>query len=149
MPKSGTAELNREPRNLRTASRPIVKLISTHRADPAESARRRETEERARSCAFYSVGKVPPWPRSYSPLGDRSFIRTMTDLERKTFTNLIPIHTLTAFTAASTDAALKEREQAEVRKHTSIGSTPPHVAHTRRAQHRQCTQVGNRGNTVP
>ena len=117
-PKLGIAELNRELRNLHTASRPIVKLISTHRENPAESARRRETEERARSCAFYSVGKDPPWPRSHSPLGDLPFIRNMTDLERKTFTNLIPnlipIHTLTAFTAACTDTALKEREQAEV-----------------------------------
>ena len=124
-PKSGTAERIREPRNLRTASRPIVKLISTHRADPAERARQVETEERARSCAFYSRGHVSPWPRNFSPLGDPAFIRTMTDLERKAFTNLIPIHALNAFTAACTDAALKEREQAEVRKHMSIGSTPP------------------------
>jgi hypothetical protein len=122
-----TAELNREPQNLRTAQepRPSVRLISTHRPDSAEIARRLEVAERTQACVIYSRGEVPSWLRNYSPLEDVQFIRNMTASEQAAFANLIPIQALTAFMAASTDAALQEREHAEVRKHTNIGSTPP------------------------
>jgi hypothetical protein len=122
-----TAELNREPQNLRTAqeSRPSVRLISTHRPNSAEITRQLEVAERTQACAIYSRGEVPSWLRNYSPLEDVHFIRNMTASEQTAFANLIPIQTLTAFMAASTDAALQEREHAEVRKHANIGSTPP------------------------
>ena len=122
-----TAELNREPRSLRTIqdSRPSVRLISTQSRDPAERARQLEMAERTQACAIYSRGEVPSWPRNYSPLGDLSFIRNMTELEQTTFANLIPIPNLATFMAASDEAVLQEREQTEVRKYANAGRTPP------------------------
>jgi hypothetical protein len=144
------AELNREPRNLRTAheSRPSVRLISTHRPDSAERARRLEVAERTQACAIYSRGEVPSWLRNYSPLGDLLFIRNMTEPEQTAFANLLPIPALIAFIAASTDTALQEREQAEVRKHVRIGSTPPWHAtggHTETANLTVRTPTTDRG----
>jgi hypothetical protein len=72
----------------------------------------------------------------------------MTGPEQTAFANLIPVPTLTAFMAASTDAALQEREHAEVQKHVSIGSTPPWHAtggHTETANLTARTPTTDRG----
>jgi S-formylglutathione hydrolase FrmB len=66
--------------------------------------------------------------RNDSPLDDLTFIRNMTGSEQTAFAHEIPIPGLTAFLAASTDAALQEREQAEVRKHANNGRMPPWYA---------------------
>ena len=84
-----------------------------------------EDAGRTQAWAIYSRGGVPSWLSNYSPLEDVHFIRNMTASEQTAFANLIPIQALTAFMAASTDAALQEREHAEVRKHANIGSTQP------------------------
>ena len=125
-----TVEPNRELRNLRTerGSQPSVRLSPTHETDSAERARRWEMAERVEACAIYSRGEIPSWMRSYSPLDDLPFLRGMTGLEQATFANKFPSPGLIAFIAASTDAAIQERERAEVRKHTSNDRTPPWYA---------------------
>jgi hypothetical protein len=123
-----TAELNREPRSLLAVqgSQPSVRLlplllllVPTHNADSAEraeNARLAEMAERTQACKIYRRGEMPSWVRNYSPRDDLTFIRNMTSSEQTAFAHEIPIPGLTAFIAASTDAALQEREQAEVRK---------------------------------
>jgi len=125
-----TAESNRESRNLPAVlrSQPSVRLSPTHETDSAERARQWEKVERTQACVIYSRGEIPSWVRSYSPLGDLPFIRSMTELEQTTFASEFPTPGLAAFIAASTDAALQEREEAEVRKHTNNGRTPPWYA---------------------
>ena len=71
---------------------------------------------------------IPSWARSYSPLGDLPFLRSMTELEQAAFANEFPSPGLAAFIAASTDEALQERERAEAQKPTNNGRTPPWYA---------------------
>jgi hypothetical protein len=125
-----TAESNRESRNLPAVqgSQPSVRLSPTHETDSAERARQWEKVERTQACVIYSRGEIPSWVRSYSPLGDLPFIRSMTELEQTTFASEFPNPGLAAFIAASTDVVLQEREEAEVRKHTNNGRTPPWYA---------------------
>ncbi len=82
-------------------------------------------------CAIYSRGEIPPWIRDWSPLDDLTFIRNMTTSEQASFTNMIPAPGLAVFMAASTEAELQKREQAEVQKHLNNGTTPPwcHASH--------------------
>ena len=135
----GTVEPNRKPRNLSVVqgsqpsvamhgSQPSVRLRPTHETDSDERARQWEKVERTQACVIYSRGEIPSWMRDYSPLGDLPFIRSMTGPEQTAFANEIPTPGLAAFIAASTDAALQEREQAEFRKHANNGRTPPWYA---------------------
>ena len=125
-----TVEPNPESRNVHTAqgSQPSVRLSPTHETDSAERARRWELAERTQACVIYCRGEIPSWTRNYSPLGDLHFIRSMNVPEQIAFVTEITAAGATDFIAASTDAVLQEREQAEVRKYTSNGRTPPWYA---------------------
>ena len=137
-----TVEPNWETRNLHIAqgnqpsarlslTQPSVRSITTQSPDSAARARRAELAERSQACAIYSRGEIPPWIRDWSPLDDLTFIRNMATSEQATFTSMIPAPGLAVFMAASTDAELQKREQAEVQKHLNNGTTPPwcHASH--------------------